>query len=284
MTSTLGIIGLGQMAQALLLPLIEAKKIAPENIFAVVKNTASVKRLKSELPNGLNLVTADDSNAFKAWQSAIVLLSVKPQQFSEVIDQAKQIVFPKEFSSLLVSLVAGQSLSKLQESFPHHFSTRAVPNAPAFVRAGLTGISWSKTIKAEQKSLVKDLFNPVSEVLELPESQLDAFLALTSSGPAYVALVSEALADGAVSVGLPRHLANHLAHRTIAGTAALLNEKDMHPGQLKDMVASPAGTTIAALRKLEKSALRSALIEAVVAAFERSQELSDLSRQGGNSK
>jgi pyrroline-5-carboxylate reductase len=113
----------------------------------------------------------------------------------------------------------------------------------------------------------------VGEVVELPESQLDAFLALTSSGPAFVALVAEAMADGAVAAGLPRVQAHHLAHRTLAGTAALLHERELHPGQLKDMVSSPAGTTIAGLRELERAGLRSALIEAVLAAASRSREL-----------
>jgi pyrroline-5-carboxylate reductase len=120
---------------------------------------------------------------------------------------------------------------------------------------------------------VSRLFARVGEVRVLPESQLDAFLALTSSGPAFVALVAEAMADGAVAAGLPRALAHHLAHRTLAGTAALLQEQELHPGQLKDMVSSPAGTTIAGLRQLERAGLRSALLEAVLAAAERSREL-----------
>jgi pyrroline-5-carboxylate reductase len=120
---------------------------------------------------------------------------------------------------------------------------------------------------------VQQLFAQVGEVLELPESQLDAFLALTSSGPAFVALVAEAMADGAVAAGLPRQQAHHLAHRTLAGTAALLQEQQLHPAQLKDMVSSPGGTTIAGIRALESGGLRAALIEAVVAAAERSREL-----------
>ena len=114
---------------------------------------------------------------------------------------------------------------------------------------------------------------PIETATSLGASKLDAFLALTSSGPAYVAVIAEALADGAVAAGLPRNLANYLAHRTLAGTASLLNEKELHPGELKDMVASPGGTTITALRHLEKAGLRSALMEAVVLAAERSREL-----------
>jgi pyrroline-5-carboxylate reductase len=128
-------------------------------------------------------------------------------------------------------------------------------------------------VSSERREWVQRLFARVGEVLELPEGQMDAFLALTSSGPAFLALVAEAMADGAVAAGLPRSLAQHLAHRTLAGTAALLRDRELHPGQLKDLVSSPAGTTIAGLRQLERAGLRSALLEAVLAAAERSREL-----------
>ncbi|MFN5698490.1 MAG: pyrroline-5-carboxylate reductase family protein, partial [Cyanobacteriota bacterium] len=128
-------------------------------------------------------------------------------------------------------------------------------------------------IAPERQAWVERLFAQVGEVQELPETQLDAFLALTSSGPAFLALVAEAMADGAVAAGLPRALASHLAHRTMAGTAALLDQQELHPGQLKDRVSSPGGTTIAGLRQLERQGLRSALFEAVLAAAERSRQL-----------
>jgi pyrroline-5-carboxylate reductase len=150
---------------------------------------------------------------------------------------------------------------------------RAVPNTPALVGAGLTGLAWGEGIDPERRAWVRRLFERVGEVLELPEGQLDPFLALTSSGPAFLALVAEAMADGAVAAGLPRAQAQHLAHRTMAGTAALLQGRELHPGQLKDMVSSPAGTTIAGLRQLERCGLRSALLEAVLAAAQRSREL-----------
>ena len=170
-------------------------------------------------------------------------------------------------------MLAGVALARLQQLFPGHRIVRAVPNTPCLVRAGLTALAWGEGVTPEQKAWVRQLFAQVGEVLELPEAQLDGFLALTSSGPAFVALVAEAMADGAVAAGLPRAMAHHLAHRTLAGTAALLHEQELHPGQLKDMVTSPAGTTIAGIRQLERSGLRSALIEAVLAAAERSREL-----------
>jgi pyrroline-5-carboxylate reductase len=148
-----------------------------------------------------------------------------------------------------------------------------VVNTPALVRCGLTALSWGQEPPLESRAWLEQLFSRVGEVWALPEPQLDAFLALTSSGPAFVALVAEGLADGAVAAGLPRSLAQGLALRTLAGTAALLEQKDLHPAQLKDMVSSPAGTTMAGLRELERSGLRSALLEAVYAAAQRSREL-----------
>ena len=148
-----------------------------------------------------------------------------------------------------------------------------MPNTPALVGAGLTALAWGEGVGSDQQGKVLDLFRTVGEVLELPEAKLDAFLALTSSGPAFIAVVAEAMADGAVAAGLPRALAHRLSHRTLAGTAALLQGRELHPAVLKDMVSSPGGTTIAGLRVLEESGLRSALIEAVIAAAERSREL-----------
>ncbi len=272
---TLGIVGLGRMAQALLCGLIETGDIEPSSILAVVKTAESAARLVEGFPRDLQLKSLDEKSSIEVWSAPIVLLAVKPQQLHEVVNVSSQANLSNSSPQLLISVLAGVSISSLQKAFPQHLCVRAVPNAPAFVGAGLTGLSWGKGFTEPLKNKVKSLFIPVGEVLELSEDQLDAFLALTSSGPAYIALISEALADGAVAAGLPRTLAGYLAHRTIAGTAELLNNKKLHPGQVKDMVTSPSGTTIAALRKLEKAGIRSALIEAVVAAAERSRELGD---------
>jgi len=261
------------MAQALVLPLFKQGELSPQQVVAVVGRGASVERLSDQLPIGLCLKAADDPTAAEAWMAPIQLLAVKPQQLDQVAASAARLKQTADAPQLLISVLAGVTLARLQRAFPAHACVRAVPNTPSLVGAGLTGLSWGEGVTAAQRLSVERLFLPVSEVLELPESQLDAFLALTSSGPAYVALVAEAMADGAVAAGLPRSLAHHLAHRTLAGTAALLKEQKLHPAELKDMVTSPGGTTIAALRKLERAGVRSALIEAVVAAAQRSREL-----------
>ena len=261
-TPSLGVVGLGRMAQALLFPLLEAGLVEGAGVRAVVASGASAARLAEA--HGLAVGT----DPTEAWAAPVVLLAVKPQQ----LDQVAQAASAGQ-QGLLISVLAGVKLERLQRLFPAWHCVRAVPNTPSLVRAGLTGLAFGAGVSSAQRAWVEALFGLVGEVHELPEAQLDAFLALTSSGPAFVALVAEGMADGAVAAGLPRSLAHRLAHRTLAGTAALLDGQDLHPGQLKDMVSSPGGTTIAGLRMLEKAGVRSALLEAVVAAAQRSQAL-----------
>lgn len=275
-------VGLGRMAQALLVPWLQAGLVVPEGVRAVVASPASAQRLRGSL----GLAVGTDPGP--AWGAPVVLLAVKPQQLVAAASaaaaaqaaaaqpsaaQAEAVKAKDSGGGLLVSVLAGVTLERLQRNFPGWRCVRAVPNTPCLVGSGLTGLALGPGVSEAEGTWIRQLFGQVGEVHELPESQLDAFLALTSSGPAFVALVAEAMADGAVAAGLPRQQAHHLAHRTLAGSAALLQEQGLHPGQLKDMVSSPAGTTIAGLRQLERAGLRSALIEAVVAAAERSREL-----------
>lgn len=263
------------MAQALLEPWIEDRLVAPEAIRAVVGTEISRERWAKATLAGHALCVSTDP--LEAWAAPVVVLAVKPQQLESVAAAAAEAVSPGHLEDssprLLISVLAGVRLERLQRLFPSRPCVRAVVNTPALVRRGLTALAWGQEVSPEVRDWVEQLFRRVGDVWTLPESQLDAFLALTSSGPAFVALVAEALADGAVAAGLPRALAQPLALRTLSGTAALLEEKDLHPGQLKDMVSSPGGTTIAGLRELERAGLRSALLEAVLAAAERSRGL-----------
>ena len=290
MAERFGVVGLGRMAQALLFPLIESGLVERSAVRAAVASAASADRLAAE--HGLQVST----DPREAWLAPLVLLAVKPQQLETASAQAAAVhgaaaqavadqaaaadPTPDAAASaspsgqrLLISVLAGVNLERLQRAFPGWLCVRAVPNTPCLVRQGLTGLAWGKGIDAAQRQRVRQLFALVGAVYELPESQLDGFLALTSSGPAFVALVAEAMADGAVAAGLPRALALDLSQRTLAGTAALLEQRQLHPALLKDMVSSPAGTTIAGLRQLERGGLRSALLEAVLAAAERSRDL-----------
>ncbi len=275
MTLSLGVIGLGRMAQLILRSLLEAEKFKYEEVIGIVGQSRSIKTAAEYFSNDFLIVDAKNAKAEKVWDLPVKLLAVKPQQLEQIKENCSTSINSESGQKpLLISILAGVKLDRLQALFPSHACVRAVPNTPALVGAGLTGLAWGDEVSIEQQRLVMEFFKPISKVYELPEDQLDAFLALTSSGPAYVALVSEALADGAVAAGLPRHLSNALTHATVEGTIRLLKEKKLHPGQLKDMVASPAGTTIRALRHLEQEGVRSALIEAVVLAASRSKELS----------
>jgi len=262
------------MAQAILLPLIEDGRFLPEEVIGVVGKKQTIKNVLKQIPDGIKVVSAADPTAQEAWSAPVQLLAVKPQQLFNVEADAKAFKFPKLKSKrLLISILAGVKLHRLAKTFPQHICIRSVPNTPVLVRSGLTGLSYGQEMPEDQRQVVENIFKPISEVFELPESLLDAFLALTSSGPAYVALMMEGLADGAVAAGLPRILASELTNKTLLGTALLQKKKNFHPGQLKDMIASPGGTTITALRHLEMAGFRSALIEAVVAAAQRSREL-----------
>ena len=266
-------IGLGRMAQALVTPWLEAGLLHREQLQLSVASEASAQALRQRF--GCPVHT--EPSACLAVSE--LLLALKPQQLDGLVEQLggrtaiAAAAANRAEPPLLISVLAGVSSERLQDCFPGWRVVRTVPNTPALVRQGLVGLAFGDGVSTEQQQRVQTLFAAVGEVLELPESQLPAFLALTSSGPAFVALVAEALADGAVAAGLPRARAHHLAHRTLAGTAALLFEQELHPGELKDMVSSPAGATIAGIRVLEQSNLRSALIEAVVRAAERSREL-----------
>ena len=264
------------MAKAIVSPLLERGEYNPQNVVGIVGKSSSIANALTGLPKEIKVISSEDSLSKDVWKAPLKILAVKPQQFSKIKESISLFQANNEFPKpLLISVLAGITLKSLKKSFPHHTCVRAVPNTPSLVGKGLTGLAWGDDITLDQKKVVRKIFAPISEIFELEEQKLDSFLALTSSGPAYIALVVEAMADGAVAAGLPRKLSNQLAHKTLLGTASLLDEKNLHPAELKDMVASPAGTTISALRHLEFAGLRSALIEAVVLAAQKSRQLAE---------
>ncbi len=264
------------MAKAIISPLIKRGEYQPKNVLAIVGKSSSIPSALSDLSKGVKVVSSGDSLSREVWNAPLKILAVKPQQFGNIKEFPSSLQSNDQFPKpLLISVLAGITLRSLKKAFPGHTCVRAVPNTPSLVGEGLTGLAWEDDITLDQKIAVRKIFEPISEIFELQERKLDSFLALTSSGPAYIALVAEAMADGAVAAGLPRDLSNQLAHKTLSGTASLLREKSLHPAELKDLVASPAGTTISALRHLELAGLRSALIEAVVLAAQKSRQLAE---------
>jgi pyrroline-5-carboxylate reductase len=221
-----------------------------------------------ELKYGVQ-VTAD--NRLVA-DSTVLLLAIKPQTFAAVAEELSPHLTSK-VPELVLSILAGATLERLESAFPGKAIVRAMPNTPATVGVGITAIAPGTNAQPEHLEQAQRIFSAVGEVVQIPESQMDAVTGLSGSGPGYIALVIEALTDGGVLAGLPRQIAAKLALQTVKGTAQLLQEAAMHPAELKDRVTSPGGTTIAGIAHLERSGVRSALIEAVRAAYLRAQEL-----------
>ncbi len=212
-----------------------------------------------------------NSNLEVIQRSQVILFAVKPQSMAGLL---KEIASSITKDHLLVSIAAGVTLATMEAALPGHRIVRVMPNTPALVGAGASGFARGRHATSEDAVLVKQLLDTVGLALEVPEPQLDAVTGLSGSGPAYVFEIIEALSDGGVLVGLPRATATQLAAQTLLGAAKMVLETGDHPGQLKDAVTSPAGTTIAGLLALESAGLRGSLMQAVKAATERSRELS----------
>ncbi|ARV61537.1 pyrroline-5-carboxylate reductase [Nostocales cyanobacterium HT-58-2] len=268
MTTKFGLIGGGVMGEALLSRLIAHKIYQPSEVLVSEPQTSRQGFLEDKYGVA---VTADNRLVFTP-TTEVVFLAVKPQVFSAIAQELADVNATNS-KPLVISILAGVTLHQLEAAFPHLPVIRAMPNTPATVGAGMTALCPGAYTKAHHHETAKQLFSAVGEVVEVSENLMDAVTGLSGSGPAYVALLVEALADGGVAAGLPRAIANQLALQTVLGTAKLLHETRIHPAELKDRVTSPGGTTIAGIAQLERLGFRSALIEAVKAATFRSQEL-----------
>jgi pyrroline-5-carboxylate reductase len=262
----LGIIGGGVMGEAILSRLIIGQIYQPLEV--IVSEPQPSRRSFLQQKYGIQ-VTAENA---KVRSAAAVVLAIKPQIFGTVTQELADTL-NRDAQPLIISIMAGVTLQQLETAFPQLPVIRAMPNTPATVGAGMTAIALGNYASDNHKQIALQLFSAVGEVVEVSESLMDAVTGLSGSGPAYVAILVEALADGGVAAGLPRTIANQLAQQTVKGTLQLLQETGIHPAELKDRVTSPGGTTIAGVSALEKAGFRSALIEAVVAATKRSQEL-----------
>ena len=266
MTSKIAVIGFGNIAKAIITPLFDKKLLNPKDVYCLVNTKKSLENIRKNYKYDINIFQANSKGSEIIWDCKVKLLSVKPQQLKNIIE------LEKNENNLLVSILAGVSLEKLIKKFPNHKCVRVVTNIPITIGKGLTGISWGDEITDDQKQFIKRLFENSSRIYEFPEDLLDIFLAVTSSGPAIIALIIEALSDGGLSGGLQKKLSEELVTEMILGTVSLIKETNLTTAELKNMVTSPGGTTISALRVLENRSLRSALIEAVVSASNRSKE------------
>jgi pyrroline-5-carboxylate reductase len=267
----IGIIGAGAMGSALCRGLIDARVVEATKVVVSDIHSEHVQTLQQTLG-----VRVAKTNEQLAKHCEVVILAVKPFTVASVLDEIKDALHRDEGKPLplFISIAAGVRIQTVQEHIDAPIPIiRAMPNTPAQV--GMGACAYSRGVYAEDvhTEQARAIFESVGTALEVPEHQLDAVTALSGSGPAYVYLMIEALVDGGVKVGLPRDVASHLAAQTVFGAAKMVMETGKHPAQLKDLVTTPAGTTIAALASLEHSGVRAALIDAVEAATKRAREL-----------
>ncbi len=263
----LGFIGAGQMGAAMMRGLLAAGLAAPQKLSFLDPDPKRRQELAA-----LGLKAA--ANYAEVMQAEVVILAVKPQVVGEVLKALKDLALSRH---LLISIVAGFPLAALEGTLSQARLIRVMPNTPLQVQAGMTAVAPGTRATPQDLQLTLTLFNALGRALLVEEKLFDAVTALSGSGPAYVALFLEALADGGVKMGLPRTLAMELAVQTLLGTAKLCQEKGLHPGILKDQVASPGGTTIAGLHALEQGGFRGLVMNAVEAAAWRAQDLAALS-------
>lgn len=212
--------------------------------------------------------TATRDNREACRRADIVILSVKPFNLPSVVEIAEEIR-----EKTVLSVVAGVRTDFLESMFPGARVIRAMPNIDALAKASVTALSAGKSARDEDKTLAEDIFRTIGDVIWIPEEQMDPFTALIGSGPGLIAELIDALVLGAVAAGMPRDLAYATMLKLLEGTARTLEVTGMHPAQLRDLVATPAGTTIKGIYMMELRAVKAALMEAVQKAAERSHEL-----------
>ena len=263
---TIGFLGAGNMAEALIRGLLQGGVVTPDRILA---SGPRPERL-AELVETYKITTSAD-NVAVARKSEILVLSVKPQILEKVVREVSSAIAP---GTLVISVAAGVDSATIESHLPSGARVvRAMPNMPALVRAGATAVARGRHANDADLVEAKVIFDAVGITVVLDEQHLDAVTGLSGSGPAYIFLILEALADAGVKVGLSRRNAQKLAAQTVMGSAKLLLDTDEHPGRLKDMVTSPGGTAIAGLHTLEEGGVRTTLINAVETATKRAREL-----------
>ncbi len=256
------------MAQALARGWLAAGLVEPARVLA--SDTVATVRDQFSQATGSGCVA---DNGAVVDRSEVLILAVKPQSMPGLLGEIRSRVKPDQ---LVISIAAGVSLGTLRNGLgPAGRLVRVMPNTPCLVGASATAYALDVSATTSDGEFVGDLFRAVGRVVRLPEGLLDAVTGLSGSGPAFVYLMIEALADGGVRVGLPRDVALTLAAQTVLGAARMVMETQTHPGPLKDRVASPGGTTIAGLHALERAGVRGAFMDAVEAATHRARELSE---------
>lgn len=263
----LAILGAGAMGQTLCVGLLETEVFEPGEIVCSDVDQKKLSQLKAR-----KKVQVAKNNADAAASADTILIAVKPPVVDSVLADISPVLSKEQ---LVISIAAGVTLKNIESKLPDGVPViRAMPNTPCLLGYGATALSFGSRAGSKHVEIAEKIFGAVGETIHVQENLMDAVTGLSGSGPAYVYLIIEALADAGVSVGLPREAAQMLAGQTVLGAAAMVIETEVHPAQLRDMVTTPAGTTIAGLNALERGKLRATIVDAVQAATNRARELS----------
>lgn len=266
MAKKIGFIGSGNMGSAMLCGMMDSKKVTADSVMIADVSEAALAAQKEKFGVA---VTTDNKEV--AAYSDVLFLAVKPQYFETVISGIKDSVSTE---TVIVSIAPGKTLEWLQEQFGKDVKIiRTMPNTPAMVKEGMMGMCKNAFVSDEEVAYVRDLCEGFSKTEVVPESLMDVVTAVSGSSPAYVFMFIEAMADAAVAGGMPRSQAYTFAAQAVLGSAKMVLETGKHPGELKDMVCSPAGTTIEAVRVLEEKGLRSSVIEAMLSCLDKSRQM-----------
>lgn len=262
----IGFIGCGNMATAMIKGILDSKIVTPEEVIASAKSDKTREKISQELG-----ITAAQSNLEVVKFSDVVFLAVKPQYYEEVIEEIREDFGKKQ---ILVTIAPGKTLAWLSEKLGEGKKIiRTMPNTPAMVKEGMMGMCKNEAVTEGEMQQVKQICESFGKAEVVSESLIDVVVGVSGSSPAYVFMFIEAMADAAVADGMPRAQAYKFAAQAVLGSAKMVLETGMHPGELKDMVCSPGGTTIEAVRVLEEKGMRSAVIEASKACVKKGREM-----------
>lgn len=263
---TTSFIGGGTMAEAIISGILAKKLAAPESVIA-----SDVSAARRDLLAQKYRITVVSDNRQAVRSAEIVVLAIKPQQLSAVMNELSGKLQPGQ---TLLSIVAGARIATLTRELQHPQVVRAMPNTPAQVGEGMTVWTATPEVGAEARAKVQAILQSLGrEIFMADEKYIDMATAVSGSGPAYVFLFIEAMIDAAVHLGLPRDTAREMVLQTISGSVRLARETGKHPAELKNMVTSPGGTTAEALLQLEEGGLRNTVAQAIISAYEKSRQL-----------
>lgn len=269
MSKKIGFIGSGNMGRAIIGGLLAAGLYQPQDVLASAKSEDTVKKLKDEYS-----IEATTDNKAVAKEADLLFLAVKPGVFATVIPEIRDVV---KKDAVIVSIAAGQTIENITSLFGRSIKlVRSMPNTPALVGEAMSAVTPNENVSEVELSEVLAVFESFGQAEVVPESMMDAVVGVSGSSPAYVYLFIEAMADAAVADGMPRAQAYKFAAQSVLGAAKMVLATGQHPGELKDAVCSPGGTTIEAVAALEEGGLRATVIDAQRACVEKSREMSKM--------